>query len=187
MAQRRRGSRGFTLVEIMIVIAVIGLLSSVALPTYRTFQLRSRQAERAVITTSIYRGIEDCWMRDGRFPTDWGGGRTFMNLTNWNPSYPPGTTKRAWREVAAAGDDWSRVSLKIDGAVYYSYYGYGYSLGNGVRYDLLYVVGDLDGDRTYDEVQKEWYFQGAGLVQYPGTSPRDATYEWRWPGNDLVF
>ena len=46
-------------------------------------------------------------------------------------------------------------------------------------------IAKLQG--TYDELEKEWYFEGTRLMQYAGTSPRDATYEWRWPGSDLVF
>lgn len=47
-------SRGFTLVELMVVVAIIGILSSVAIPNYQNAQSRSRQTEAKVNLGSLY-------------------------------------------------------------------------------------------------------------------------------------
>ena len=46
--------QGFSLVELMIVVAIIGVLTAIAIPNFQSFQRRSRQGEAKAALTSIY-------------------------------------------------------------------------------------------------------------------------------------
>lgn len=49
-----RNHNGFTLVELMVVVAIIGLLSSVALPNFRKYQAKSKMSEAKLQLASLY-------------------------------------------------------------------------------------------------------------------------------------
>lgn len=59
-------SQGFTLIELMIVVAIIGTLASVALPTYQMYSSRAQFAE-AVLAVSPYRTFIIVGAEAGRF------------------------------------------------------------------------------------------------------------------------
>lgn len=57
--------KGFTLIELMIVVAIIGILAAVAVPAYQNYTLKAKYTEVINATASIKTGIEIC-VQDGR-------------------------------------------------------------------------------------------------------------------------
>ncbi len=60
--------KGFTIVEVLIVIAVIGILAAVAIPTYRGFTVRSKMVDALVLMESNKAHIEEFYDLNNRMP-----------------------------------------------------------------------------------------------------------------------
>jgi type IV pilus assembly protein PilA len=54
MAQRFTDNQGFTLLELMVTVAIVGILTSIAVPSYQRYAARARQTEAKVMLGSIY-------------------------------------------------------------------------------------------------------------------------------------
>src|SRR5690606_24044314 len=57
--------KGFTLIELMIVVAIIGILAAVALPAYQDYTARARLAEAVVYAGSLKATVGECLTSTG--------------------------------------------------------------------------------------------------------------------------
>ncbi len=58
-----RTSHGFTLIELMIVVAIIGILAAIAIPNFLRFQARARQSEANSNLKTLFTGLRTFSMR----------------------------------------------------------------------------------------------------------------------------
>jgi type IV pilus assembly protein PilA len=124
----RRG--GFTLIELMIVVAIIGILAAIAIPNFLKFQLRSKTGEAKTNLAALRTAEEGYFAEYGVYITA--------------PDYPgAGTVTSAKQIWAAPVAGFDTVGWGPEGEVYYSYIAS--NTANTGIYSLG-AVGDLDGD-----------------------------------------
>jgi type IV pilus assembly protein PilA len=76
----KHGQQGFTLIELMIVVAIIGILAAIALPAYQDYTVRSRVSE-AIIAADVAKVTVDENSTNGQpFAQGYSGGTTTQNV-----------------------------------------------------------------------------------------------------------
>lgn len=60
---------GFTLIELMVVVSIIGILASVAIPSYQTYTARAQVSEALVIADELKVQIKEFYKYKGAFPS----------------------------------------------------------------------------------------------------------------------
>jgi len=67
---RQRISAGFTLIELMIVVAIIAILAAIAIPAYQDYLIRAQVAEGFVLADGVKSAVWDYFSNTGSYPID---------------------------------------------------------------------------------------------------------------------
>ena len=61
--------KGFTLIELMIVVAIIGILAAIALPAYQDYTIRSKVTEGLSLVAAAKTAVAETYASNGAYPT----------------------------------------------------------------------------------------------------------------------
>ncbi len=163
--QRRTAakSRGFTLVELLVVIAMVGILAALAIVGFRRYVTSAGTAEPKGMflhfrlgeklyhdDTMQYLGCAGCGA-NGCAP---GGG----SLTAYYPVATPDSKKRSWDQGNAEFDCWKKLNAPTDAAVRF-----GYSIVAGGAGDAVKQGVGFTNILPFPQPDTDWYvMQAAG-------------------------
>jgi prepilin-type N-terminal cleavage/methylation domain-containing protein len=128
---------GFTLVELMIVVVILGILAAVAIPAFTRYVKRSKTSEATGSLSKIYQGEVSYYQASA----ERGGGTPTFITANQNPASVPAGVKIAPDMSMWNADGWREIGFSLDTAHYYSYTATGTSNAFTAT-----ANGDLDGD-----------------------------------------
>ncbi len=128
-ARREPSRAGFTLLELMIAVAVVGVLAAIAIPLLSSYQLRSKSAE-AKTNLGAIRVLEETFYSEHQ---------TYRSA-NAEPAAIPGTVAVAFDGV---NSDFEALGFVPQGYVYFSYGVAVSGDGSGFTAD---AGADIDGD-----------------------------------------
>lgn len=110
---RTRCAAGFTLVEVLMVVALIGVLASVAIPTFRSYQAKTRRSEAFANLNAVARSQTTFYATKGIFH---GTGLSWPDPT---PYGGLGAHKMTWDPASESA--FSQLGWAPEGQVFYSY------------------------------------------------------------------
>ncbi len=68
MSMKAKAQKGFTLIELMIVVAIIGILAAIALPAYQDYTKRSHVSEGLSLAGAAKMGVSEYYADKGEWP-----------------------------------------------------------------------------------------------------------------------
>jgi prepilin-type N-terminal cleavage/methylation domain-containing protein len=138
LAARGARSQGFTLVELMIVVAIIGVLAALAIPVFQRYMVNARAAEAPVMLRKLMDGASAYFVVDhadssGQLVTS-----QFPATTGWYPAELPIGRKvqPAAGEPGTDADTWNQLRFSIREPVQFHYRFIRTGVGTSSRADI---------------------------------------------------
>jgi len=145
MGSVRPRTKGFTLIELMIAVAIIGILSSVAIPAYLKYIYRSRTIEATMNLRAMYDGAVSYYVADHVDANGIVLPKQFPVNAGPTPPAIPGANKHMPTVAEWKSPGWMALDFQISDPYQYQYT----FINTGAapnQVATLRAQGDLDGD-----------------------------------------
>lgn len=106
----RRRERGFTLIEMMITVAIMGILAAIAVPTFTLYQVRTRRSEAVTNLAAIGRAQDSYYAEYSAFvgtTNSWPGGHVGYNKLQWSAAAEADFGPTGWRPEGSVAYDYA--------------------------------------------------------------------------------
>lgn len=138
MAAMRRKQRGFTLIELMITIGIVGILAAIAIPNLMHSMMKSKGVEKDLALDGIVKHVRIYYATRGSLPPSAG---LILPAVSACAS-PTGKTPQTLQSVWEADPGWRALGFHSGEAGYYQYY---WSVMSP-NFGFAEAFGDLDCD-----------------------------------------
>ena len=118
---KERKQQGFTIVELLIVIVVIGILAGLVITTYNGIQQKARNTERTTDLKTFQSQLEAYYANNGRYPATTDLGTTSTSNVTFIAANMKGMDKETLRDPKGAAGDYSLLSSGTGASNKYTY------------------------------------------------------------------
>jgi type IV pilus assembly protein PilA len=166
--------RGFTLIELMIVVAIVGILAAIAIPAYQNYIIRTYVAEGLVLASGAKAAFMDYWTTHGTIaPVDYpGSGKAPEH--SYNYEFTPTRNVQAIAITGASKNDASAIRI---------YYGGENKQLTALNIQLGLYPGSIDENGAFRNLANNNNSQTTG--QSPSRYDKGGSIVWKcWLYND---